>query len=84
MKCGGVDKDEETAMFGERTAESDVNIYPSNWKQQSPAPEAHSWPDGQHHGQRGRVMRARGMERWRKEVRVSVNGGLVISGSVTH
>lgn len=42
-----VDKDEETAMFRERTGESDANLYPANWKQQSPAPEPHSralWP----------------------------------------
>lgn len=42
-----VDKDEETAMFGERTGESDANLYYANWKQQSPAPEPHSrasWP----------------------------------------
>lgn len=75
-----VDKDEETAMFGERTGESDANLYPTNWKQQSPAPEPHSRPCGQCQapGQRGRVMRAGG---WRDgmEVRVSVNGSLVVS-----
>jgi len=38
-----VDKDEETAMFGERR-ESVPNLYPANWKQQSPAPEPHSGP----------------------------------------
>lgn len=50
MQAGGqtqnevwrVDRDEETAMFGERTGESDANLYPANWKQQSPAPEPHS------------------------------------------
>lgn len=47
VKCGGVDKDEETAMFGERTGESNANLYPGNWKQHSPAPELHSGPYGQ-------------------------------------
>lgn len=42
-----VDKDEETAMFGERTGVSNANLYPTNWKQQSPAPEPHSRPCGQ-------------------------------------
>lgn len=43
-----VDRDEETTMFGERTGESNANLYPANWKQQSPAPEPHSRPCGQH------------------------------------
>ena len=47
VKCGGVDRDEETAMFGERTAESHANLYPGNWKQHRPAPEPHSEPRGQ-------------------------------------
>lgn len=34
-------------------------------------------------GQRGRVMRTRGMERWRKEVRVGVNGSFVIGEDCT-
>ena len=50
MQAGGqrqsevcrVDEDEETAMFGERTRESDANLYPANWKQQSLAPEPRS------------------------------------------
>lgn len=37
-----VDRDEETAMFGERTEQSSANLYEANWKQQSRAPEAHS------------------------------------------
>lgn len=60
-----VDKDEETAMFGERTGESDANLYPANWKQQTPAPEPHSRPCGQ---RRARATwegdEGRGMERW--------------------
>lgn len=65
-KCGGVDRDGETAMFGERTEESNANLYPGNWKQHSSAPETHSgaqWPVLELE-QRGRVMRARGMEGW--------------------
>lgn len=62
-KCSGVDKDEETTMFGERTGESDANLYPANWKQRSPAPEPHSRSCGlcgPGPGRRGRVMRAVG------------------------
>lgn len=57
-----VDKDEETAMFGEKTGERYANLYPDNWKQQSPAPEPHSrplWPGPLQPGQRGRVMKAK-------------------------
>lgn len=43
-KWSEVDRDEETAMFGERTGECDANLYPANWKQHSPAPEPHSRP----------------------------------------
>lgn len=50
-----VDRDEETAMFGERTGESDANLYHANWKQKSPAPEPHSQPCGQHRDGPGNV-----------------------------
>lgn len=46
MKCSEVNKDEETAMFGETTGESDANLYRPNWKQQTSAPEPHSRPRG--------------------------------------
>lgn len=51
MKCSGVNKNEETKMFGKGTGKSDANLYPANWKQQSPAPEPHSQPYGQRRGQ---------------------------------
>lgn len=41
-------------MFGERTGESDANLYPTNWKQQIPAPELHSGPYV-HHQAEGNV-----------------------------
>lgn len=83
MQRRRVDKDEETAMFGEKTGERYANLYPDNWKQQSPAPEPHSrplWPGPLQPGQRGRVMKAK------KEKKKggggefgSVNGILVVS-----
>ena len=38
VKCSGVNENEETKMFGKGTGKSDANLYPANWKQQSPAP----------------------------------------------
>lgn len=49
-----VDEDEETAMFGERTRQTDANLCLANWKQQRPAPEPHSGLQQGGRGQGGR------------------------------
>lgn len=67
VKCGGVKKNGETAMFGEETGESNANLYPANWKQHSSPPEPHSgalWP-AQHCARAGNVGGWWGPGGWR-------------------
>lgn len=74
-----VDKDEETAVFGQRTGESDANLYPLIGNSRVLHLNRILGPvAGTGSGRRGRVMRG-----WRDgmEVRVSVNSSLVVSFS---
>ncbi|KAK7940241.1 hypothetical protein WMY93_003567 [Mugilogobius chulae] len=57
-----VDRDEHTAMFGQRTEESTTNSYHANWKQKSGAPEANCDGVGglRSHGMGRGCMRSKG------------------------